>query len=42
MSTLWTIILIVVILAVMFWLIFSQNKEEEGEVKEIEKDTEDK
>ncbi|MDD2909857.1 MAG: hypothetical protein PHU74_02950 [Candidatus Pacebacteria bacterium] len=29
MSTLWTIVIIIVILAIMFWLVLSQNKEED-------------
>jgi len=30
MSTLWTVVIIVVILALIFWLVLSQNKEEDN------------
>lgn len=33
MSALWTVIIIVIILAIIFWLVMSQNKEDKNENK---------
>lgn len=36
MSTLWTVIIIVILLAIIFWLVLSQNKEDESGENKIE------
>lgn len=36
MSTLWTVIIIVILLAIIFWLVLSQNKEDENGENKIE------